>query len=85
VAQTETESGWKVMVVDSISVRIISAACRMFDITDEGVTIVSNQPFHPLPSSLLFPLSSFLPPSLVFPSPLFAGLAAKGKELNTVE
>lgn len=51
MAQTETESGWKVMIVDHISVRIISAACRMYDITDEGVTLVSTSPS---PSTSLF-------------------------------
>lgn len=46
ILQVEPESGWKVMIVDKISVRIISSACRMFDITDEGVTIVRARAPH---------------------------------------
>ena len=33
---------WKVLVLDEVSTRIISACCRMFDITEEGVAIVEN-------------------------------------------
>lgn len=31
-------NGWKVLVVDKVTLRIISAACRMYDIMEEGVT-----------------------------------------------
>eukprot|EP01114_Cavostelium_apophysatum_P002022 TRINITY_DN1176_c0_g1_i1.p1 TRINITY_DN1176_c0_g1~~TRINITY_DN1176_c0_g1_i1.p1 ORF type:complete len:627 (+),score=182.39 TRINITY_DN1176_c0_g1_i1:2117-3997(+) len=35
-------SGWKVLIVDHDSTRIISACCRMFDIMEEGVSLVEN-------------------------------------------
>lgn len=31
-------NGWKVLILDHDSTRIISAACRMYDIMEEGVT-----------------------------------------------
>ena len=45
-------SGWKILIVDGVSVRIMSSACRMFEITDEGVTIVENLdlPRQPMPT-----------------------------------
>mmetsp|Transcript_49727 Transcript_49727/g.119170 ORF Transcript_49727/g.119170 Transcript_49727/m.119170 type:complete len:203 (+) Transcript_49727:57-665(+) len=42
IKEVEPESGWKVLLVDHTSVRIMSAACRMFDVTEEGVTLVEN-------------------------------------------
>ena len=38
----EVDTSWKVLVVDSVSVRVISAACSMSEITDEGVSLVEN-------------------------------------------
>lgn len=38
IRSVKPASGWKVLIVDVLSMRIISAACRMYDIIDEGVT-----------------------------------------------
>ena len=38
----EVQSPWKVLVVDSVSVRVIGAACSMYDITEEGISLVEN-------------------------------------------
>src|SRR5689334_7494832 len=38
VQTVKPASGWKILIVDNESMRIISAACRMFDIMEEGVT-----------------------------------------------
>mmetsp|Transcript_12937 Transcript_12937/g.30807 ORF Transcript_12937/g.30807 Transcript_12937/m.30807 type:complete len:645 (-) Transcript_12937:58-1992(-) len=40
--EVEAESGWKVLVVDRNSVRFLSAACKMSEVTEEGVTLVEN-------------------------------------------
>ena len=37
-----TASGYKVVVVDAASVKILSSACRMVDILEEGVSLVSR-------------------------------------------
>jgi len=43
VIQTvQPESGWKVLIVDQDTLRIISVACRMYDIMEEGVTLVEK-------------------------------------------
>jgi hypothetical protein len=31
-------AGWKVMIVDNASMKVISAACKMYDIVEKGVT-----------------------------------------------
>ncbi|EFA83765.1 Sec1-like family protein [Heterostelium album PN500] len=38
----ESNNGWKALVVDQESLRIISACCQMFDITEEKVTVVDK-------------------------------------------
>ncbi len=38
IRSVNAQTGWKVLVVDHESMRIISAACRMFDIMEEGIT-----------------------------------------------
>jgi len=38
----QPKSGWKVLVVDKIALRILSASVRMHDIMDEGVSIVED-------------------------------------------
>eukprot|EP00004_Rigifila_ramosa_P016686 TRINITY_DN3983_c1_g1_i1.p1 TRINITY_DN3983_c1_g1~~TRINITY_DN3983_c1_g1_i1.p1 ORF type:complete len:387 (-),score=96.37 TRINITY_DN3983_c1_g1_i1:68-1228(-) len=40
VKSIKPASGWKVMIVDAVSVRVLSSACRMYDIMDSGVTLV---------------------------------------------
>ena len=41
VREVRTASGYKVVVVDAASVKILSSACRMVDILEEGVSLVS--------------------------------------------
>jgi choline kinase len=38
VDDVKPASGWKVMVVDEASMKIISAVCKMYDIIEKGVT-----------------------------------------------
>lgn len=40
--QQPEEDTWMVMVIDSLSMRIISSACRNRDIMDEGISLVEN-------------------------------------------
>eukprot|EP01137_Pigoraptor_chileana_P005929 Opistho-2@2974 len=42
VRAVQPASGFKVLVVDRHAMRILSASCRMFDIVDEGVTLVES-------------------------------------------
>lgn len=35
-------SPWKVLVLDEVTTRIMSAACQMFDIMEEGISLVEN-------------------------------------------
>ena len=38
IRSVKPASGWKVLIVDYESMRIINAAVRMYDIMEEGVT-----------------------------------------------
>eukprot|EP00127_Corallochytrium_limacisporum_P003433 Clim_evm61s149 gene=Clim_evmTU61s149 len=42
IKKVDPDSGWKVLVVDQHATRVISQSCRMFDVMDNGVTIVEN-------------------------------------------
>jgi len=35
-------TGWKVVILDHETTRILSSACRMYDVMEEGVTLVEN-------------------------------------------
>eukprot|EP00164_Ancoracysta_twista_P001220 GFYU01001599.1.p1 GENE.GFYU01001599.1~~GFYU01001599.1.p1 ORF type:complete len:657 (-),score=150.51 GFYU01001599.1:79-2049(-) len=51
VKQATKDGSWLVMCVDPLSLRILSAACRNYDIMEEGVTLVEKitVPRQPLP------------------------------------
>ncbi|CAJ0826375.1 5046_t:CDS:10 [Entrophospora sp. SA101] len=59
-------NGWKVMVVDAPSLKIIESACKMYDILEEKVTLVENiektrQPYPQLEAIYLSsPASSYI-------------------------
>ncbi|XP_076823508.1 syntaxin-binding protein 1-like isoform X1 [Clavelina lepadiformis] len=42
IRQVKTKSQWKILILDELSVRIISSCCKMKDIIDEGVTLVED-------------------------------------------
>lgn len=37
-----SKSAWKVLVVDKFTVKILSSACRMSEITQQGISLVEN-------------------------------------------
>nr|GMD75005.1 SNARE-interacting protein KEULE-like [Ipomoea batatas] len=38
----DSKSTWKVLIMDKLTVKIISYACKMADITEEGVSLVED-------------------------------------------
>jgi syntaxin-binding protein 1 len=48
----QPKSGWKVLIVDKITLRVISSCARMYDIMEQGVTLVESieKPRQPLPN-----------------------------------
>ncbi|KAL8137126.1 hypothetical protein V2J09_003127 [Rumex salicifolius] len=38
----DSRSNWKVLIMDKVTVKIMSYACKMADITDEGVSLVED-------------------------------------------
>ncbi|KAF5187505.1 Syntaxin-binding protein [Thalictrum thalictroides] len=50
--KTGESKSWKVLIMDKITVKVISCSCKMADITDEGVSLVEDlfRRRQPLPS-----------------------------------
>ncbi|XP_071692967.1 SNARE-interacting protein KEULE-like isoform X2 [Rutidosis leptorrhynchoides] len=50
--RTDAKSNWKVLIMDKVTVKIMSCSCKMADITDEGVSLVEdiNKRRQPLPT-----------------------------------
>ncbi|KAL5721457.1 STXBP unc-18 S1 [Ranunculus cassubicifolius] len=48
----ESKSTWKVLIMDKVTVKVVSHSCKMADITDEGVSLVEDlfKRRQPLPS-----------------------------------
>lgn len=48
----DAKSNWKVLIMDKVTVKIMSCSCKMADITDEGVSLVEdiNKRRQPLPT-----------------------------------
>ncbi|CAI9104644.1 OLC1v1003358C1 [Oldenlandia corymbosa var. corymbosa] len=48
----DTRSSWKVLIMDKVTVKVMSASCKMADITDQGVSLVEDifRRREPLPS-----------------------------------
>lgn len=48
----DSKSNWKVLIMDKVTVKIMSCSCKMADITDEGVSLVEdiNKRRQPLPT-----------------------------------
>nr|CAB3266680.1 syntaxin-binding protein 1-like [Phallusia mammillata] len=52
IKQANNKAKWKILVLDRLSVRIISSCCKMKDIIDEGITLVEdlNKSRQPMPT-----------------------------------
>ncbi|XP_047320829.1 protein transport Sec1a-like [Impatiens glandulifera] len=51
-SKTGDSKAWKVLIMDKVTVKVMSASCKMADITDEGVSLVEDlfRRRQPLPS-----------------------------------
>ncbi|KAL0538461.1 hypothetical protein IC582_027482 [Cucumis melo] len=51
-ANTENSKPWKVLIMDKVTVKVMSHSCKMADITDQGVSLVEDlfRRRQPLPS-----------------------------------
>ncbi|PKA56531.1 SNARE-interacting protein KEULE [Apostasia shenzhenica] len=49
--EKETKTSWKVLIMDKLTVKVMSYACKMSDITEEGVSLVEdiNKRRQPMP------------------------------------
>ncbi|KAK1377082.1 SNARE-interacting protein KEULE-like [Heracleum sosnowskyi] len=50
--RTEDSKAWKVLIMDKVTVKVMSCSCKMADITDEGISLVEDlfRRREPLPS-----------------------------------
>lgn len=52
VRTTKQSTVWKVLVMDEITVKVMSSSCKMTEITEEGISLVENigKSRQPLPA-----------------------------------